>query len=121
MKKIIATLGLTVLLSACASDGQLNMNQAMQMGNGAIKMYVQNQCTTELQSRNEWRLAALAMSQTQQQEWENKICGCVSEEAPNQLSATELLQLSNESTRSQVIANVTAKTVSACYQRLFHK
>lgn len=112
-----------LMLSACGGTGGnfggINTGSAANIGTGILQMYVQNQCVSELQSRNEWRLAALAMSQAQQQEWEQKICGCVSQEAPNQLSAAELLQLGSESGRTQVLAGVTARTVSACYTRLF--
>ena len=84
-------------------------------------MYVQNRCVNELQARTEWRTIALAMSQAKQTEWENKICGCASEEAPNQITAAQLPELLTESGRVKVAAEVTAKTVTACYKRLFTK
>ena len=46
----------------------------------------------------------------------NKICGCASEEAPNQLTATEMMQVLSPATREQAIASVTAKTVTACFK-----
>lgn len=116
MKKIAFTLASLLALSACSGTGSMG-NNAFTTGKALFGYYVQNQCITELQSRNEWRLAALAMSQAQQQEWENKICGCVSEEAPNQMTAADMAQLM--SNREAVIANVGAKTVTACYKRLF--
>ena len=84
-------------------------------------MYVQNKCVTELQARPEWRTIALAMSQAKQTEWENKICGCASEEAPNQITAAQLPELLTESGRMKVAAEVTTKTVTACYKHLFNK
>jgi len=59
------------------------------------------------------------MSAEKQAEWENKICGCPSEEAPNQLTATEMMQGLSPATREQAIASVTAKTVTACFKRLY--
>lgn len=128
MKKIwpVASLFSAFLLGGCAADGSL-------MGTGntdgtpggitsaLIGTWVDNQCRVELNNRNEWRLIALAMTAEKQKEWEDKICGCVSQEAPNQLSAAELLQLGTQSGRTQVIAKVTAKTVTACTQRLYFK
>lgn len=61
------------------------------------------------------------MSQAQQTEWENKICGCVSEEAPNQITAADLPQLLTETGRVKVATDVTTKTVTACYKKLFTK
>ena len=89
------------------------------MGGTLVKSVIENQCRSELQGRNEWRVIALAMSADKQAEWENKICGCASEEVPNQLSANELMSMVNANTRTQAMANVTAKTVTACFKRLY--
>lgn len=126
MKKIALLLSTTVLLAACGgTGGSLSGNDVFgtgqNMATGLVRMYVNNQCVTQLQSRNEWRLAALAMTQAQQTEWENKICGCVVEEAPNQITAAQLPQLMSEQGRAQVLSEVTANTVTACYKRLFVK
>lgn len=128
MKRILATLSLSVLLSACAGGGMDGMfggsgNSSGNAGglgvNSMVKMAVDNQCRTELGNRNEWRVVALAMTADKQREWEDKICGCASEEAVQQLSANDMMQMVNTSTRTQAIANVTARTVTACVQRLY--
>ena len=130
MKKIALTLITATLLTACADSGTSvggllgggnASGGAASIGKSAVQMYVQNKCVTELQSRNEWRTLALAMSQAKQTEWENKICGCVSEEAPNQITAAQLPELLTESGRVKVAAEVTTKTVTACFKRLFTK
>ena len=130
MKKIALTLITATLLTACADSGTSvggllgggnASSGAASIGKSAVQMYVQNKCVTELQSRNEWRTLALAMSQAKQTEWENKICGCASEEAPNQITATQLPELLTESGRVKVAADVTTKTVTACFKRLFTK
>ena len=129
MKRILATLSLSVLLSACAGGGMDGMfggsgNSSGNAGglgvNSMVKMAVDNQCRTELGNRNEWRVVALAMTAEKQREWEDKICGCASEEAVQQLSANDMMQMVNTSTRTQAIANVTARTVTACVKRLYH-
>lgn len=125
VKKMMVSAALVLALGGCAGNGgnaggMGGLGQTVGgIGSNLLSMYVQNQCVNELQSRNEWRLVALAMSQQQQAEWENRICGCVSEEAPNHLSAADLTQLVSEQGRTQVMADVTVKTVSACFQRLY--
>lgn len=123
MKKIIAAAVSAFLLGACASGTGTSLQQTLGSGTGVtssvIKMAVENQCRTELHKRNEWRAVALAMSAEKQEEWEAKICGCASEEAPNQVSANELMQVLNANTRNQAVASVTAKTVSACVKRIY--
>ena len=130
MKKIALTLITATLLTACADSGTSvggllgggnASSGAASISKSAVQMYVQNKCVTELQSRNEWRTLALAMSQAKQTEWENKICGCASEEAPNQITAAQLPELLTESGRVKVAADVTTKTVTACFKRLFTK
>lgn len=126
MKKTALTLATVLTLSACGlmgsgTPGTGALGTAGQWAMAGGQLYVQNQCTTELQGRNEWRLIALSMTQAQQTEWENKICSCVSQEAPNQITAAQLPQLFTETGRTQVLADVTAKTVTSCYQKLFKK
>lgn len=146
MKKICSILITSLLLTACASSGSTASNTSSDVATGIgstigniltggnstnqtgnhqgitaslIKMYVNNQCVANLQARQEWRLAALAMSAEKQAEWENKICGCVSEEAPNQITAADLASAITEAGRAKLMTEVTSKTVSACYKRLF--
>lgn len=144
MKKTLSILMTAVLLSACAGSGSSASessnsgigsaiggllgggNSTSEGGSttggltrGLIQMYVKNQCATNLQARNEWRLAALAMSAEKQAEWEDKICGCVTEEAPNHITAADLTGALTESGRAKLMTEVTTKTVTACYKRLF--
>ncbi|RKV81485.1 MAG: hypothetical protein D8H97_11905 [Neisseria sp.] len=131
MKKTTSALTLALLLSACAGGGGMNLGglggsngggmSATNIGSNIVKTYVQNQCVSELQGRNEWRAIALAMSREKQSEWENKICGCATEEAPRQISAADMSQLLSDSGRAKVAADVTTRTVTACFKRLFHK
>ena len=125
MKKMIMTAALTAfLLGGCAAGENSplgGLSGGTGIGGSVIKMAVDNQCRTELNKRNEWRVIALAMSAEKQTEWENKICGCASEEAPNQVSANDLVQILNPAQRTQTIAAVTAKTVTACVKRLYTK
>ena len=131
MKKTTSALTLALLLSACAGGGGMNLGglggsngggmSATNIGSNIVKTYVQNQCVSELQGRNEWRAIALAMSREKQSEWANKICGCATEEAPRQISAADMSQLLSDSGRAKVAADVTTRTVTACFKRLFHK
>ena len=122
MKKTLSTTMLAVLLGGCAAGGSNTfggLDGGTGMGGSIVKMAVESQCRAELNKRSEWRLTALAMSAEKQAEWENKICGCATEEAPNQLTGNDVIQMLNQSTRNQAITAVTTKTVSACFKRLY--
>lgn len=126
MKKALLLGVVATLLSACAVDGSssassINNNISVSnIGGTLLKTAIDNQCRTELNNRNEWRMIALAMTADKQREWENKICGCASEEAPNQITAADMTQLLSETGRTKVAAEVTAKTVTACVKRLYN-
>lgn len=126
MKKALLLGVVATLLSACAVDGSssassMGSNMSVSnIGGTLLKTAIDNQCRTELNNRNEWRMIALAMTADKQREWENKICGCASEEAPNQITAADMTQLLSESGRTKVAAEVTAKTVTACVKRLYN-
>lgn len=122
MKKMVAVASVAALLGGCAYDSDSafgGLGGGTGMGGSIVKMAVESQCRAELNKRSEWRLTALAMSAEKQAEWENKICGCATEEAPNQLTGNDVMQMLNQSTRNQAITAVTAKTVSACFKRLY--
>ena len=121
MKKTVVILCAALLaLGGCAeTGGLLGGGTGGGFGGNLIKAYVKNQCSAELNKRKEWRLITLAMSERQQQDWEDRICGCAAEEAPQQISAADLGQLISEEGRTRVAAEVTAKTVTACFKRLY--
>lgn len=123
MNKTVLALAAVLALGACGTYSLPGQNAGGSQTNGFIsgllQSYVHDRCADELQSRSEWQLASLLMSSAQQADWKNRICGCVSEEAPKQIGTADLPRLMTESGRTEVLADVTAKTVSACYQRLF--
>ena len=118
MKHILLATMAALLLGACATNGSFDAAQGMSMGSGLVKNMVDNQCRTELNNRNEWRMAALAMTAQKQREWEDKICGCASEEATQSITVHDMAQMLDANQRTQVVANVTAKTVTSCVRRL---
>lgn len=115
MKKITGLPGIFIvfILGGCAAGGD-----GIARTNGIMQTVVENQCRVELNKRNEWKLAALVMTEQQQRQWEDKICGCAGEEVFNQVTTEELIKIVNPDTRVQTAASVTAKTVTACLKRL---
>ena len=70
------------LLGGGTSSSNSTGGAATAIGKSLIQNYAHNQCSVELNKRQEWRLVALAVTAEKQQQWEDQICGCVSEEAP---------------------------------------
>lgn len=113
MKKLTLVLSSLLFLSACESG------TGTAIGRELAKSYIDTQCHSELDSRQEWQLITMLMSKESKVSWENKICGCASEEASAQPSGAELAQMVTTEGRVKVLANVTGKTVTACVKRLY--
>lgn len=106
------------LLGGGGSTSNGTGGAATTIGKSLIQNYAHNQCSVELNKRQEWRLVALAVSAEKQQQWEDQICGCVSEEAPNSVTVTDLVQAAtNESARASIVGNAVTKTVTSCLNR----
>ena len=105
-----------VLLAGCAADGRVSETVAREI----VSPLVDQQCRTQLNKRQEWQIASALMGNEVKNQWENKICGCGSEEAPANMTNQEMLQVINPATRDQAVANVAVKTVSACIKRILH-
>ena len=132
MKSLIISAVTALTLAACAGGnggGDLGGllgggtsngtgGAATSIGKSLIQNYAHNQCSVELNKRQEWRLVALAVTAEKQQQWEDQICGCVSEEAPNSVTVTDLMQAAtNESARASIVGNAVTKTVTSCLNR----
>ena len=132
MKSLIISAVTALTLAACAGGngggdlggllgggtGNGTGGAATSIGKSLIQNYAHNQCSVELNKRQEWRLMALAVSAEKQQQWEDQICGCVSEEAPNSVTVTDLVQAAtNQSARTGIVANAVTKTVTSCLNR----
>ena len=106
------------LLGGGTSSSNSTGGAATAIGKSLIQNYAHNQCSVEFNKRQEWRLVALAVTAEKQQQWEDQICGCVSEEAPNSVTVTDLVQAAtNQSARTGIVANAVTKTVTSCLNR----
>ena len=106
------------LLGGDTSSSNSTGGAATAIGKSLIQNKAHNQCSVELNKRQEWRLVALAVTAEKQQQWEDQICGCVSEEAPNSVTVTDLVQAAtNQSARTGIVANAVTKTVTSCLNR----
>lgn len=131
MKKILlAALCTAFALTGCATPttgttttgSNSTVGTAAAIGGNVLKMAIDNQCRTELNANNAFRAIALTMTAEQQSALESKICGCVSEKAPQNVTAVELAQAAvDANARAQIVSNTVAKTLTACYSEFVGK
>lgn len=110
MKKLVLLLPL--LLSACmTTDEQGGLSQAI------VKPLLENECKGQLNNRQEWRVVSLILTEQKKAEIEQKICGCVSEEASQNITAENTVGLINPNTRTQTAATMAAQSLGGCVKR----
>lgn len=121
MKKLIALLlPLTLALTACVSTDSMNgttstQSATQQLGGVALKISINAKCTTELNNIPAWKTATKLMSSTQKQDIQSEICGCVSEKAPQSVTAVDLATAAIDPVaRNTIISNAVTKTINAC-------
>ncbi|MFH7764461.1 hypothetical protein [Acinetobacter sp. BSP-28] len=124
MKKLIAVLApLTLALTACVSTGTTTgttgatgtQSATQQLGTAAIKIAINAKCTTELNTIPAWQTATKLMTATQKQNIQTEICGCVSEKAPQSVTAVDLATAAiDPAARNTIVSNAVTKTINAC-------
>ena len=117
MKKLLAVLApLTLVLSACTATGTSEApSTTQQLGGTALKIAINAKCTTELNNIPAWQTATRLMATTQKQNIQSEICGCVSEKAPQNVTAVDLATAAIDPVaRTTIVGNVVAKTINAC-------
>jgi len=121
VKKLIAVLvPLTLALTACVSTNTTTGTTSMQsttqqLGNTALKIAINAKCTTELNNTVAWQTATKLMTATQKQNIQSEICGCVSEKAPQSVTAVDLATAAiDPAARNTIVTNAVTKTINAC-------
>jgi len=117
VKKLLAVLApLTLVLSACTATGTSEApSTTQQLGGTALKIAINAKCTTELNNIPAWQTATRLMTTTQKQNIQSEICGCVSEKAPQNVTAVDLATAAIDPVaRTTIVGNVVAKTINAC-------
>ena len=124
VKKLIAVLApLTLALTACVSTGTTTgttgatgtQSATQQLGMAAIKIAINAKCTTELNTIPAWQNATKLMTATQKQNIQTEICGCVSEKAPQNVTAVDLATAAiDPAARNTIVSNAVTKTINAC-------
>lgn len=125
-KLLLGALASTLILAGCATTGTTTQTAqtvgqtANSIGTGLLKTAIDQQCRVQLNNYQAYKLATLMLGETQKSTLENKVCGCVSEKAPEQVSLTEIGQAVIDPTaRAQIATTAVSKTLSACAQEFF--
>ncbi len=120
MKKLMAMLApLALTLTACATMDSTGTSSAgtttQQLGTVALKIAINAKCTTELNNLPAWKTATRLMTTDQKTNVQGEICGCVSDKAPQSLTAVDLATAAlDPAARATIVSNAVTKTINAC-------
>lgn len=122
LKKFIFLSPIVLMLSACATDGtstgtggSSSQNSTQQLGISALKMAVNAKCVNDLNNMQVWKTASQVMTTEQQQNVQTKVCGCVSEKAPESVTAVDLANAAfNTQARTEIAAKAIDRTITTC-------
>lgn len=129
MKKLMLALAPVVLaLTACATTTGTGtgatsaQTTTQQLGVAALKVAVNAKCITEINNVAAWKTATKYMTAEQRDSIQTNVCGCVSEKAPNSVTAVELAAAALDvNTRATIVNQVVSKTVNACVAEALQK
>ncbi len=115
MLAALALAGCTTTTGTTTNTGTA-ISTANNIGMSVFKAAINTQCRSQIEQQNAWKVASIAMTATQQETVKTNVCGCVSEQAPQQVTIVEITNAAIDSSyRTQLVASVVAKSLTSCY------
>ena len=122
LRSAVAVIGAALALGGCASttgtgvmDGNSTIGTANNVGMAIFKAAVNQQCQTQLQNNQYWRLGSVLMTSEKQAEVASNVCSCVSEKAPQSVTIVDLTTAAVDPTaRNVIVARAVSNTLQQC-------
>lgn len=122
LRSAAAVVGSAIALGGCASttgngvmDANSTIGTANNVGMAIFKAAVNQQCQTQLQNNQYWRLGSVLMTSDKQAQMASNVCGCVSEKAPQSVTIVDLTTAAVDPTaRNVIVARAVSNTLQQC-------
>lgn len=122
LRSAAAMVGSAIALGGCASttgngvmDANSTIGTANNVGMAIFKAAVNQQCQTQLQNNQYWRLGSVLMTSEKQAQVASNVCGCVSEKAPQSVTIVDLTTAAVDPTaRNVIVARAVSNTLQQC-------
>ena len=122
LRSAAAVIGSAIALGGCASttgngvmDANSTIGTANNVGMAIFKAAVNQQCQTQLQNNQYWRLGSVLMTSEKQAQVASNVCGCVSEKAPQSITIVDLTTAAVDPTaRNVIVARAVSNTLQQC-------
>jgi hypothetical protein len=116
-KLLLIAAPLVLALSGCVAPNGTSpvTTTSQQLGMAALKIAVNAKCLNEINTLPAWKTATRYMTADQRDNIQTNVCGCVSDKAPNSVTAIELATAAiDPSARATIVNQVVSQTVNAC-------
>ena len=114
--KVLLMLMITIFVSS-VSYATNNVTKNQSVAQKILKPLIEQQCGSELKANKIWQASSFFWSTSKQDHAQQKICGCVSENALNDVSNKALLMaMINESAKKELIQNAVMNSIKGCAQ-----
>ncbi len=121
---MLAVAPVVLALTACATTPGAGSAETttQQLGMAALKVAVNAKCITEINNVPAWKTATKLMTAEQRDSIQTNVCGCVSEKAPNSVTAVDLATAAlDPAARATIVTQVVSNTVNACVAEALQK
>ena len=96
-------------------DANSTIGTANNVGMAIFKAAGNQQCQTQLQNNQYWRLGSVLMTSEKRAEVASNVCSCVSEKAPQSVTIVDLTTAAVDPTaRNVIVARAVSNTLQQC-------
>lgn len=122
-KAATVMLATALSLTACSSTspnlGGVTATEAIgtanNIGMAVFKTSVNQYCLSEVKNNSYYKAASIVMTQQQQTQVASSVCGCVTEQAPQQITVVDAANAALDANyRTQLVTHVVAKSLQTC-------
>lgn len=124
--KLVTLVTPILLLAGCASTGGIDptvatntavntIGTATNVGMAVFQTAVDQKCRAELTGNQYYKVASIAMTDQQKIALQDNVCGCVSQNAMQNVNIVDLATAASSSTaRTQLVTKAVAGTLQTC-------
>lgn len=119
--KLMTLFAPMLVLAGCASTGGVAIDPttaigtATSVGTAVFQTAVDQRCRSELANNQYYKLASVAMTDQQKTTLQDNVCGCVSQNALQNVNIVDLATAAtNNTARTQLVTKAVAGTLQTC-------
>ena len=115
MKKLNFFVAL-ILAYGCSNSSANPDAENLNLAQAAVAQYLNSECKSRIEEQKYW-LAAKILLADKADKYKEQICACASQESSSKLTAKQMLALTSDNGRAEVVKEVLPDVIAACYKK----